>query len=356
MAKHKKAVFAGSALVLGLTPLAFGANSFAAVSYTDINTESDLIECLEQKREGTCTLGGDISLSKTVMVYDKIILDMNNHNITAINPENGTFEDANRLMITVNHGADFTVKGNGIISTGETEVMGAIRLTDKNTLDESKTAKFTLNDATLEGKYYGISGNGTRHNTEVIVNSGTIKSGETGIYNPQNGSVVLNGGKIEAGLAGVEIRSGSLVVKEGVEINVDENAEYKIDPNGNGTTTSGAAIAIAQHNTKLPINVEITGGSFTAPVPIIEANPQKNDQASIDKVSMSIAGGKFVATNTEGYGAVYSEDKTGFITGGSFNIVPEALIAENCDYAKTQDGDFVVLNPTDLEKLDKDGY
>ena len=354
MAKHKKAVFAGSALVLGLTPLAFSANSFAAIAYTNINTESELVECLEQRRETTCTLGSDISLSKTAMVYDKVILDMNNHNITAINPEGGTFADAGKMMITVNHGADFTVKGNGTISTGETDVFGPIRLTDKDTLDESKVAKFTLSDATLEGKYYGISGNGARHNTEVIVNSGTIKSGETGIYNPQKGSVVLNGGKIEAGATGVEIRSGSLVVNNGVEIIVDKNAECKIDPNGNGTTTSGAAIAIAQHTTKLPISVTINGGSFTAPVPIIESNPQGNDQTSINKVNMTIAGGNFVATNTENYGAVYSEDKTGFIAGGVFSSLADTdYIAEGHDYAKTKDGlNLVIVDPA---KLDEEG-
>ncbi len=354
MAKYKRIAFASGALALGFMPLAFSTNSFAAVAHiTDIDNEADLIGCLEQASEATCTLGGDINLSKTVMVYNKITLDLNGHSITAINPENGKFADDNKLMITVNHGADFTVKGNGTISTGETDVYGPIRLTDSGTLNESKVAKFTLNDATLKGKYYGISGNGSRHNTEVTVNSGIIESDDTGIFNPQQGSVTLNGGKIEAKLTGIEMRAGTLTVNNGVEINVDRDAEYKVNPNGSGTTTAGAAIAIAQHNTKLPISVTINGGSFTAPIPVIEANPQKNDSASIDKVNIKIAGGEFTATNTGKIGAVYSEDKAIFITGGTFSELDENYIAKEggYDYATTNDGIEVV----NLAALDEEG-
>ncbi len=353
MAKYKRIAFASGALALGFMPLAFSTNSFAAVAHiTDIDNEADLIGCLEQASEATCTLGGDINLSKTAMVYNKVTLDLNGHSIIAINPENGKFADDGKMMITVNHGADFTVKGNGTISTGETDVYGPIRLTDSETLNESKVAKFTLNDATLKGKYYGISGNGSRHNTEVTVNSGIIESDDTGIFNPQQGSVTLNGGKIEAKLTGIEMRAGTLTVNNGVEINV-EDAEYKVNPNGSGTTTTGAAIAIAQHNTKLPISVTINGGSFTAPVPVSEANPQKNDSASIDKVNIKIAGGEFTATNTEKKGAVYSEDKAIFITGGTFSELDKNYIAKEggYDYATTNDGIEVV----NLAALDEEG-
>lgn len=170
-------------------------------------------------------------------------------------------------------------------------------------------------EATGEGSI-GVAGNGSTTGATITMNGGTINSGELGIYAPQmQGVTTINGGVINA-LAGVEVRAGALNIHGGT-INVPANTAYTISANGNGSTTTGAAVAVAQHTTLQPINVNITGGVFTAPIAFVEANPQYNDAQDIQKVSLSISGGSFNATN--GDPVVASEDVTGFITGGVYN-------------------------------------
>ncbi len=109
-----------------------------------------------------------------------------------------------------------------------------------------------------------------------------------------------------------------------------------------------------------PGTAKITGGDISAESIVTNyvGKNKKGEDVFSASASLEITGGTF--KNLKSVVSSESSSAEAFsgagITGGSFNIVPEALIAENCDYAKTQDGDFVVLNPTDLEKLDKDGY
>lgn len=214
-----------------------------------------------------------------------------------------------------------------------------------------KDAAFTMNGgkvaATGEGSI-GVSGNGSDSGVgaRITINGGEITSGELGIYAPQQqGVTTINGGEID-GLAGVEIRAGSLTVAGGT-INVPADTEYQISANGNGSTTTGTAIAVAQHTTKQAINVTVTGGTFIAPVPFSEANPQYNDAEDVQKVSLSIAGGTFEATN--GDPIVTSEDVKHFISGGFFSKEPSAeYLAEGCVVA-LQDDKLSVVNPDELE-------
>ena len=132
------------------------------------------------------------------------------------------------------------------------------------------------------------------------------------VYWPQVGDLVIEGGLLE-GDGGVEIRAGTLTVTGG---RIVANAPtYTVKTNGSGTTTNGAAISIAQHTTKLPIAVKITGGEFVGQVAFSEANPQNNSLADIAKLSATISGGTF----TGGVAAVKSTDLEHFVYGGSFN-------------------------------------
>ena len=74
-------------------------------------------------------------------------------------------------------------------------------------------------------------------------------------------------------------------------------------PNGNGTTTVGAALAVAQHTTKLPITVNIENGNLSGASALVANNPEKNDEEAIEKVNVYIENGQFdglVATNDGG--------------------------------------------------------
>lgn len=110
------------------------------------------------------------------------------------------------------------------------------------------------------------------------------------------------------GVTGVEIRAGKLTVNGG---SLKATAAYSVNPNGNGSTTEGAAIAIAQHTTKKNIEVTLNGGTYTGEKAISESNPQVNDPAP--QVAMSVTAGTFV-------GDVVTADVTNFISGGTFSV------------------------------------
>ena len=164
---------------------------------------------------------------------------------------------------------------------------------------------------------YAISGNGNSHGTTITINGGTMTAEEsTGIYHPQTGTLNINGGSITGGVTGIEIRSGELNMTGGVVTGLGNPT--KVEPNGNGTTSSGAGIAIAQHTTKLPIALNVTGGTVKGFSAIYENNPQSNEKDALDKIKLNIAGGTYNAING-GTAVIHSEDFDGFILDGEFN-------------------------------------
>ncbi|MBR3135072.1 hypothetical protein IKG54_00700 [Candidatus Saccharibacteria bacterium] len=151
----------------------------------------------------------------------------------------------------------------------------------------------------------------------INVGSNATIDVDFGAYLAGNTNMTYSG-TMNARQTGIEIRNGNLDVTGGV-INVPNTTKYAVNPNGNGYTTTGAAIAIAQHTTKMPISVNISGGIFNASVPFSEANPQENPAEDIAKVSGTITGGAFTSSTDR---AVVSEDFAKFISGGVYNIAP----------------------------------
>ena len=122
-------------------------------------------------------------------------------------------------------------------------------------------------------------------------------------------------------MTGVEIRAGKLTVNGG---SFTATAPYSVSPNGNGSTTVGAAIAVAQHTTKKNIEVALNGGTYTGEKAISESNPQANDPAP--QVAMSVTAGTFV-------GDVVTADVNNFITGGTFSsAVNPDFLADTVNY------------------------
>ena len=179
---------------------------------------------------------------------------------------------------------------------------------------DNATAKVTINNTSIRGDYYALSGNGTNTGgkTEITINSGNLRGNSHGIYHPQVGVMTINGGTIYGGETGIEVRSGEVNIYGG---NITGNGNpFKNDPNGNGTTTSGAALAISQHTTNNNINVNISGGTFTGYYALFENDIQDNDS---ENIQISVTGGEF-------NGKIYSENCKDFITGGTFSD-PTAL-------------------------------
>lgn len=274
----------------------------------------------------------DVQLSSQVKVNKTVALDLNGKTIS--------YSGSTLLpsgLINVGNGGNLTVYGNGSIVSGN-NAYAAITVIGNNDVN-SNAVKLTIENGTFQGRYYPISGNGTYHNTEITINGGTFSSTEgLCIYHPQEGTLTINGGSFEGQESAIEIRSGTLTIHGGTFKATDTPASST--PNGNGTTSNGVAIAVAQHTTKKPINVTINGGTFEGYSAFYESNPQNNSADDIAKVNLAITGGTFNAING-GTCAVYSEDKVGFITGGMFSSDPSAYVATGYE-AKEDGGKYVV--------------
>lgn len=202
--------------------------------------------------------------------------------------------------------------------------------------EANQNASLTINNGNIYGSYYAVVGNGSARENDTVnitVNGGLLHSNATAIYQPHDGTLVINGGELIGADTAIEIRAGKLEINDGVF--TAENTTASSLPNGNGTTSTGSAIAIAQHTTKLPITVEISGGEFNGYSAIYESNPQNNEEEYIKKISIKVSGGVFNAING-GDIPVFSEDIKNFITGGTFNnAIDEEYIKEGYTAVKS---------------------
>ena len=289
---------------------------------------------------GEVTLSSNVELTKVLVVNDgkDVTLDLNGFSITpksntVLTAESGCYNSA---LIVVRRGGKLTINdssnGKGQLNTkneikpGTTQpyVYAGILLVDYN---EDKTAtdkKATLviNGGSFKAPWYTISGNGTQHGTDVTINGGQFVSIEgPGIYHPQEGSLTITGGEISGAECAIELRSGTLNISGGTFTSTADPAT--VEPNGSGTTTAGAALAVVQHTTKKDINVTISGGTFNGVYSLFQKDIQNNNT---DNVTMSVTGGNF-------NGEVYSQNCTTFVKGGTFSdpSVVTNYLAENAN-------------------------
>lgn len=191
-----------------------------------------------------------------------------------------------------------------------------------------------INDGEIIGYSGALMGNGSFHDwgnsgerADFTINGGTLTATNgIGIYSPQPyGATTITGGTITGYQTGVEVRAGDLTISGGVI--KSEYGSYEAINNTNGSTTYGAAISVAQHTTKQPINVLVSGGSFEAPAPISFTNPLEYSQEILDTVHITITGGDFDSTVTE---AIFNGivDNVEPITGGTYSNSVDGFIAD----------------------------
>ena len=154
--------------------------------------------------------------------------------------------------------------------------------TDNNVLNAVLVTKA---DITSKCNYAAIQGNGNSHGTSITINGGKISGELTAIYHPQYGEMTVNGGEIE-GATAIEMRAGKLVVNSGTMIGNGD--PFESDPNGNGATTLGAAVAAVQHTTKLDLCLEINGGTLQGARAFYQANLQNNGKEALEKISITL--------------------------------------------------------------------
>lgn len=287
------------------------------VGYTSLQAAIDAAE----KINGTVTLLKNVELTDGVIVgSNTITLDLNGFTIS----DSAEWKPGEKVdyLLSVKRGADLTINDSSVAKTGaittqRESIYCAVKLTLPADSGNEK-ATLTVNGGTLTGYYYGISGNGTRHNTDITINGGTVEgTNGTGIYHPQDGALEVNGGSVIGLNSAIELRSGKLTISDGTFIS--KASVYEAEPNGSGTTVSGAAIAVSQHTTKKDINVTITGGTFRGPKAFVETGVQ----GTPEDIALTINGGTFES-------AVESDDITNFIESGHFaNPVDSTLLADN---------------------------
>lgn len=277
---------------------------------------TSLENCVSTKN--VCKLSQDITVTSPVEILDEVTIDLNGYTIDANTDNYGSLDDA---VLIVRRGSTLTIEDSSTTKTGKVDgnnedINATIKLTKKGENDSTNAANLIVNSGNIEGKDFAISGNGSRNNTNITINGGKIvSSSATAIYHPQSGTLTVNGGTIE-GTTGIEMRSGDLIVNGGTIRGTYIPTE--VNANDNGSTTEGAGVAIAQHNTEQGINVTINGGTLEGYTALYESNPQNNEEAAVKQIVINITGGTFNAING-GTTSVYSENLTGFITNGTFN-------------------------------------
>ena len=176
---------------------------------------------------------------------------------------------------------------------------------------------------------------------KILLDGATLlaPNGGNGMYLAGYADTTIVDSTIEAtveGNTGIEIRAGKLnitnsTVKGGT-------GEFNEEPNGNGSTIFNAALAVAQHTSKLPLEVTVNSGTFTGTAALYQRNIQDNDGEAVAKVKLDIVGGDFV-------GQVYSENKSGFITGGTFTEQPaEEYCADGYAPVANDEGGYGVVS------------
>lgn len=326
-------------------------NAVAKIGNTYYKTLADAVAAAKADEATTITLLKDVELPSYIYIKDKknITLDLNGKNITRTG--NGVFYVGNAKLRVTGTGTIFENQRDGfapIIAKGSPDDVADYTTI---TIDEN---------VTLKGDYAGIfvdtdtAGKNSYHNYGLVINmkgsidltaidggvsaygvyvqglnkitSGnvmqinldgvTINTGDEAIYAAGYAKWNVKNCTFNAENAAIEVRAGDMTIDGGVYTAMA--SEFKCEANGNGSTTQGAALAIMQHTTKLPISVYVKNGVFHSAAAVAEKNIQKNDPKP--NVDLQIADGQF-------NGVVVADDVLNFISGGYFTTDPTDYVA-----------------------------
>lgn len=235
------------------------------------------------------------------------------------------------------------------------QVYGAY--TDKEaalTADKDTYNKLTVNGGTITAAACAVMGNGARHGTVITLNggqyisNGTVTTGAA-IYQPQYGDLTLTGGAQVSGPSGIEVRAGSLTIAD-ESVSVTATASFAVNENeeetGNGTTLNGVAVGLSQHTTNLPIDVAVSAGTFTAEDGYAFYETDLMDETT-DGVKAQLTGSAVYI------GGVASAHISGFVQGGTFSEVPDALyLCAETAMAVNGDGTYTVVDTTNAAAME----
>ena len=236
---------------------------------------------------------------------------------------NGTIEmtgAASGSAIWINNGAKVTIDNSVKVSA-----IGSVNNTSFAIAFDSNCdrAALTFNGAIAGENGVTINGNITKNTNKISVN-GTIDVTELALYLAGNGTTDINNGASLKGDVGVEIRAGVLNINGGTITSTGAN--YNVTSNPGGATTTGAALAVAEHTTNQGVTVNINGGTITNVAggkAISVANPEEKEEAKGANVSVNggtISGDVKVGENVKST----VEGKEPLTVSGDYNMTKDS--------------------------------
>ena len=252
-----------------------------------VNGEDRIYETLGNARSAdpNVTLLNDYTTTGALKIWGDwgaFTLDLNGHTYMSTTSQPS--------MIELQDNAKATFKNGTLKADKAKTVIGSPY--DNTTL--------TLENVTVEaGGDYGIATNGSNTGINITLNDSSIKAPNgVGVYFPSTGSLTINGGSILAN-TGVQVSAGSLTITGGSITATGTSTEDV----SSGSILDGAAVSI------------IARGGYGA------------------LGTLSISGGTFISASGVAAVQAYSIDNgvksdwtgDGFITGGSFNNIPEDM-------------------------------
>ncbi len=273
-----------------------------------INT-ADVPSAVYVYTNGDLTIDDTSDAKSGKIIGNKDVLYIRNGAKTTMNA--GTVTSNGDFAVVV-HDSTFIMNGGSVNTTTGTGIY--IRGTDE------KPADVVIDGGSVTAGKTAITGNGSNDmdNGSLTIRNGSVVSNgseDAGIYWPANGKLTIEGGKI-SGATGVYVKSGSLEVTAGNIIGTGAKVDYA--PDGDGAVSTGDALV-----------VENVGGNYEA----IE--------------SVSITGGNFISNNSAAVGSYTAgkgqEEKTGFITGGTFSEDVSAYVADGYIAKCIADGVYEVM-------------
>ncbi len=274
---------------------------------------------------------GDMSLTEPVTITNDVNLNLNGFDITATDSR-AIWVKSGELTITGRGTISSNKSGNGdfassssVIRVGSSESQDGsaglvidknvtissnhcygVTVFGKNTEGQTLDVKGTVS---VTGEVSAISGNGSNEltNTEITIRVGAEVSstGDVAIYHPQEGTLNIEGGVI-TGKGGVEVKGGTVTISGGTITATATEASHVANNNG-PSTTGYAVVAVENNGYKGDATIEITGGTFTGAIGVLEDSPSDDFDATL-----SISGGFFSVDPTTyvlpSYSVIHDEE------------------------------------------------
>ena len=267
----------------------------------------------------------------------------------------GASNEAQTGFSTVNVGANVTLEGYaGIMVLNKTSNAHAYGVTI------NLNGKVNTYTDSLGANGYAVYVNGnivdeSENAPKININDGAVlNSTGLGIYAAGYAHWTIGAATIN-GPTGIEIRAGTLTINEGANITASATPADS-NPNGDGSTTDGAGIAIVQHTTKLPIEVKMNGGTIKGYYAVYQNDTQGNGSESISKIKISIIDGTFESING-GTMALFIGDAGiigAVVSGGNFSSDVSEYCVDGMVAVVDDKGNFTVESGYTVEFITDD--